>query len=443
LKSLCVHGHFSLPPRQDPFTGAIVRDADAAPFRNRYEQVTADCYLPNAALGNFNLMSFDFAPRLLSYLETHDTTTYSRIISADRGNAIATTFHHVILPQLARRDKMTQVKWGLKAFEAHFGRRAAGLWLPNLAVDDETLDVLAECGVEFTLLSSEQIRVARARGAGPYRLKLRSGRELTAFVRDHALSDKVAFELNWLGGAGMFAARYLAARSDDDLLLIATDGETYGHHHPGEEMFARYLLQQEALNAGYQVVPLAGFLRDHPPEIEAELPGPSSWRADGEDNLEERPSLNWKTPLRAALARLADAADAIYEREVRAVGLNPWALRDGYAEVLTNRVMGLLYLAGQAERALARPAEERVLALLRTQAHRMALFDSYAFLTEFNSIEMRLAVAHAACVSDLIAQATGEDLSADLRRALALATDPRGERTATEIYTEIVEAQHA
>ena len=442
MKHLCVHGHFSLPPRQDPFTGAIIRDADTAPFRNRYEQVTADCYLPNAVLGNFDLMSFDFAPALLGYLEVHDTTTYRRIISADRGNALATTFHHIVLPSLSHRDKVTQVTWGLKAFEAHFGHQAAGLWLPHMAVDEETLDVLAECGVEFTVLSSEQIRSARICGAGPYRMQLRGGRELAVFARDRALSDKVAFELNWLGGAGMFAARYLAPRPDDGLLLIATHGETYGHHHSGEEMFARYLLQQEALNAGYPVVRLAGFLRDHPPEVEARLPGPSSWRARGEEGME--PGLSaWKAPLREALDRLAETVDALYEHEARAAGFDPWALRNGYADVLTHRAMDLLYLAGQAERALARPAEERVLTLLRAQAHRLAMFDSYAFSeTEFNSIEMRIAVAHAARAASFIAHATGEDLSGDLRRALALATDSRGEHTAMEIYTEIVEAQH-
>ena len=304
MKYLCVHSHFSLPPRQDPFTGAMLRDADAAPFRTRYEQVTADCYLPNAVLGNFNLMSFDFAPTLLGYLETFDTTTYSRIISADRGNAIAMPFHHVNLPLLSHRDKVTQVKWGLKAFEAHFGRRAAGFWLPDMAVDDETLDVLVECGVEFTLLSSEQIQPTRACEAGPYRMKLKNGHELGVFARNRALSDKVAFELSWLGGAGMFAARYLAPHPDDKLLLIATNGETYGHHHSGEEMFARYLLQQEALNAGYQVVPLAGFMRDHPPEVEANLPGPSSWRANGPSSLEPGSSA-WKAPLRDAFLRLA------------------------------------------------------------------------------------------------------------------------------------------
>jgi hypothetical protein len=274
-------------------------------------------------------------------------------------------------------------------------------------------------------------------------MSLRGGRELAIFARDPILSNKIAFELNWLGGAGMFAARYLAPHPDDGLLLIATHGETYGHHHPGEEMFARYLLQQEALNAGYQVVPLAGFLRDHPPEVEARLPGPSSWRASSKDGMEPGQSA-WTVPLRAALDHLAEAADAIYEREARAAGLDPWALRNGYADVLTNRTMDLLYLAGQAERALTRPAEERVLTLLRAQAHRLAMLDNSAFSgTEFNSIEMRIAVAHAARATHLIALAASEDLSDDLGRALALATDSRSEHTAKEIYIEIVEAQHA
>ena len=277
MKYLCVHSHFSLPPRQDPLTGELPREASAAPFRNLYEQVTADCYRPNAVLGNFDLMSFDVAPTLLSWLEARDAATYSRIFSADRGNAIATTYHHVILPLLSRRDKVTQIAWGLKAFECSFGRKAAGLWLPDMAVDAETLDVLAECGVGFTLLSSEQVQGDLRFGAGPYRVRTASGREIAVFVRDRALSDKISFELNWLGGAGMFAARHLAPRTDDGLLLIATDGETYGHHHPDEEMFLRYLLHQEAPHAGYQVAPLSGFLRDHPPQSELTVDGPSSW----------------------------------------------------------------------------------------------------------------------------------------------------------------------
>jgi hypothetical protein len=447
LKYLCVHGHFSLPPRQDPLTGELSREADAAPFRNLYEQVTADCYRPNAVLGNFDLMSFDVAPTLLNWLEARDAATYSRVFSADRGNAIATTYHHVILPLLSRRDKVTQIAWGLKAFECCFGRKADGLWLPDMAVDAETLDALAECGVGFTLLSSEQVQGNLKFGAGPYRVRTASGREIAIFVRDRALSNKISFELNWLGGAGMFAARHLAPRADDGLLLIATDGENYGHHHPGEEMFLRYLLRQEAPHAGYQVSPLSGFLRDHPPQGELTVVGPSAWSCSHgvqrwQRECECASPAAWKAPLREALVRLADAADAIYEREAREAGLDPWLVRHGYADVLLNRVIGPVYLAGHVERVLTRQDKDCVLTLLSAQINRQAMFTSYAFFgTEFGTREMRNVLANAARVVGLVAQATGEDLSDTMRRDLALVTDPRGEHTAMEIYAEIVEAQ--
>jgi hypothetical protein len=449
LKYLCVHGHFSLPPRQDPLTGDLAREASAAPFRNLYEQVTADCYRPNAVLGNFDLMSFDVAPTLLSWLEARDAATYSRIFAADRGNAIATTYHHVILPLVSRRDKFTQVTWGLKAFECSFGRKANGLWLPDMAVDAETLDVLAECGVEFTLLSSEQVRGDLKFGAGPYRIRTPSGCEIAVFVRDRALSNKISFELNWLGGAGMFAARNLMPRTDDGLLLIATDGEAYGHHHPSEEMFLRYLLLQEAPNAGYQVVPLSGFLRDHPPQSELTLVSPSSWSCShGVQRWQcecgcAMPAA-WKAPLRKALTHLAGAADAIYECAAREAGFHPWLVRHDYAEVLLDRIIGPAYLANRAEHLYTRQEVDRVLMLLSAQIHRQAMFNSHAFFgTEFGTLEMRNVLANAARVVSLIAQATGEDLSDMLRHDLAHVIGPRGEHTAMEIYTEIVEAQHA
>jgi len=450
MRSLCVHCHFSLSPRQDPFTGELARETSAAPFRNLYEQATADCYRPNAVLGNFDLISFDLAPALLDWLEHRDAATYSRILAADRGNAMATTFHHVVLPLLSRRDKVTQIAWGSKAFEAHFGRKAEGLWLTDMAVDHETLEALAESGIVFTLLSSEQVQgdlTAEHVGAGPYRVRVGDGRELSVFARDHALSDKIAFELSRLGGAGIFAARYLAPRADEGLLLLATDGETYGHCHVGEEMFLRYLVRQEASHAGYQVVPLTGFLRDHPPKIEAHIASPSSWScAHGVERWQRececaRPAA-WKAPLRQALVRLADAADAIYEREARAADLDPWRVRDGYADVLMSRITGPLYLAGHEKHALTLQVEERVLLLLVAQAHRFAMFNSYAFFgTEFGAPEMRNVLAHAARAIDFIAQATGEDLSGDLRHDLAPARDPSGEISAADIYAEIVKAR--
>jgi hypothetical protein len=449
LKNLCIHAHLSLPPRRDPLTGEASRDPGTAPFRNLYEQVTADCYLPNAVLGNFDLISFDIATAVLAHMETQEAAAYSRILAADRGNAIATTFHPVALPGLSRRDKLTQVAWGRCAFLTHFGREPDGLWLHEMAVDDETLDVLAESGTKFTLLSAEQLRGDVSKGAGPYRVRTASGREIAIFARDQALSDKISFELNWLGGAGMFAARYLANRPDEGLLLIATAAETYGHYHLGEEMFLRYLVQREALQAGYQIAPLSGFLRDHPPQVDVQIFSPSSWRAGGErvNAKQQLESVGtcaaWTAPLCSALRTLAEAIDVLYEREARAAGLDAWATRNGFADVLLERVPELAYLATREVHTIERATEERLLLLLQAQAHRLAMFSSYALEeTEFGSIAMRYVIAHAARAVSLVAHATGDDLSGDVRRDLALATDPRGDRTATEIYTEIVEVQH-
>jgi hypothetical protein len=308
--------------------------------------------------------------------------------------------------------------------------------------------VLAESGIRFTLLSAEQLRSDVSQGAGPYRRRTAGGREIALFARNQELSDKISFELNWLGGAGMFAARYLANRPDEGLLLIATAAETYGHYHLGEEMFLRYLVQREALQAGYQIVPLSGFLRDHPPQVEVQVFSPSSWRAGGGCINAKQPSESagacaaWVAPLRSALRNLADAVDAIYECEAHAAGLDAWAARNGFADVLLERVPELAYLAACETHAIERATEERLLLLLQAQAHRLAMFSNYALEeTEFGSIAMRHVIAHAARAVSLVAHATGNDLSDDVRRDLARATDPRGDRTATEIYTEIVEAQ--
>jgi predicted glycosyl hydrolase (DUF1957 family) len=396
-------------------------------------------------LGNLDLASFDIAPAVLRHMEVQEAAAYSRILAADRGNAIATTYHPITLPSLTRRDKLTEVIWGQRAFLTHFGREAEGLWLHEMAVDDETLDVLAECGLRFTLLSSEQLRGDLAQGGGPYRVRTAGGRHVAVLARNRELSDKISFELNWLGGAGMFAARYLAARPDEGLLLLATDAETYGHYHPGEEMFLRYLLQREALQAGYRVTPLTTFVREHPPQATVNIFSPSSWRTGGEGIHEKQSGAEatWATPLRQALHGLADALDAIYECAARSAGLDAWALRNDFADVLLERTSESDFMSAHETRALAPATEERLLLLLQAQAHRLSMFSSDAFKeTEFGSITLRYVIAHAVRAVSLVADATGDDLSGTLRRDLAQATDPRGDRTATEIYTEIVEAQH-
>jgi alpha-amylase/alpha-mannosidase (GH57 family) len=183
-----VHGHFYQPPREDPFTGKIPREAGAEPYHNYNEKITAECYRPNAASGNFERISFNLGPTLAAWMSAHAADTYQRIVQSDQanvaasgvGNAIAQSAHHTILPLARRRDKIAQVAWGMASFEHRFGRKPTGMWLPEMAVDYETLEVLAGAGLSFTILSDEQIRGETGGRAGPYRVRLTTGRSIAS-----------------------------------------------------------------------------------------------------------------------------------------------------------------------------------------------------------------------------------------------------------------------
>ncbi|MCS7251683.1 MAG: hypothetical protein NZ572_04510, partial [Thermoflexus sp.] len=277
---LAVHGHFYQPPREDPWTGEVPLEPGAKPYRNFNEKITAECYRPLAERHLFEEISFNVGPTLIAWLARHHPETYQRILEADRanvargvGNAIAQSAHHTILPLARRRDKITQVYWGVKFFQHHFGRHPRGMWMPEMAVDLSTLEVLAEAGLTFAILSSEQVRGGLTRGAGPYRVRLEANAYFTVFVRDRDLSNQVAFALPSLGPADRWAKEILRGRSY--LTLIATDGETFGHHHREGVDFLERLLHPQA--PGYEVVTLTEYLRAHPPVEEIEVIQNTAW----------------------------------------------------------------------------------------------------------------------------------------------------------------------
>lgn len=287
MKSFCVHGHFYQPPREDPFTGVAPFEEEAEPFANFNEKVNAECYRPNAELGNFDALSFNLGPTLAAWLEGHDPPTYRRIIEADRrnraaygvGNALAQAYNHTILPLATQRDKETQIIWGIADFRHRFGHEPLGMWLPEMAVDQETLEVLASQGIAFTILSPPQAR-GQLDGAGPYRVRLPRGREIAVFFRDEALSNRLAFDPELKSSAKDFAESCLSGGHGPDgkgLCLVATDGETFGHHHWGRERFLHDLLYEEAPRVGYEVTFLTRYLQQHPPTAEVEIVDDTSW----------------------------------------------------------------------------------------------------------------------------------------------------------------------
>jgi alpha-amylase/alpha-mannosidase (GH57 family) len=356
VRSVVIHAHFYQPPRENPWTGVIERERSAAPDHDWNARITRECYAPLASirvgrdepdpprLDAYNFLSYDVGPTLLPWLEREAPETYAAMLRGDRlsrerlghGNAIAMPYHHVILPLCSRRDKETEVRWGIADFRRRFGREPVGLWLPETAVDEETLDVLAAEGIAFTVLAPHQVRRPPAHGL-PGRVRTAGGRSIAVFLYDGPLSHGVAFA-SLLEDATRWEKELLADRSRR-LVSIATDGETYGHHHRFADLALGALLYRLGSRRGIRVVNYAAALAAEAPREDVELVAPTSWscahgverwRADCGCRMTPGGSKQqrWRKPLREAVDWLAQQVHARYERLGAALPGGPWAFRD-------------------------------------------------------------------------------------------------------------------
>jgi alpha-amylase/alpha-mannosidase (GH57 family) len=450
-----IHGHFYQPPREDPFTGEMPREAGAEPYHDYNEKITAECYQPNAEAGNFDRISFNIGPTLIQWLAHYQPAAYERIIQADRtyqqtrgaGNAIAQPVHHTILPLARRHDKITQIAWGIGSFRRRFQRQPRGLWLPEMAVDLPTLQILSEHGLSFTILSEEQVRGDLRAGAGPYRVRLPEGGYFAVFVRDRFLSNQLSFDMAHIADGRKWLEWNLRGRSD--LALIATDGETFGHHHRnGVQLLADILRPDEA---SYTLVTLTEYLRTHPPTIEIEVNERTAWscthglaRWDTGCNCTPGDS-SWKPILRSALDLLADEIDAIYQYETRRLLADPWRLIYQYIDVVLGKVQAMTLVREMAAVNLTTAQSLCVAQLAQAQLHRQRMFSSCGwFFEQLDRPEPRYVVAQAMRAIQLVKQATGIDLGANFRQTLCAARcgpapHPIGDRpihTAADLYDE-------
>ncbi len=289
---LCLHGHFYQPPRENPFTNQIPPEPAATPFANFNEKITVEYYAPNAEAGNFDALNFDLGPTLAAWLEKAHPEVLKRIVEADHrhvarygvGNAMAQAYNHTILPLATTRDKQTQITWGLSDFRHRYGREATGMWLAETAVDLETLDILAQHGITYTVLAPWQA-ASPIDPSEPYRVRLFGGRSITVFFYNAPLSGGVSFDWNTTSNADLFAANYLPGQLQESkreagqpqLILIATDGELYGHHRPWRDKFLSHLINFGAPAYGFEVCTLERYMRMFPATREAELRLPSAW----------------------------------------------------------------------------------------------------------------------------------------------------------------------
>jgi hypothetical protein len=467
---VAIHGHFYQPPRENPWLERVEVQDSAAPHHDWNARVAAECYAPNSAarrvdpqnrivdvVNNFAQVAFDVGPTLMAWLERERPAVHAAIVEADRasraarghGNAIAQAYGHAILPLCSRRDKVTQVRWGLADFRHRFGREAEGLWLPETAVDRETLEVLADEGLRFTILAPGQAAAAREAagewrtaatgidGRRAYRCAPAPGREIALFFYDGPTSHAIAFG-GLLDSGDAFAARVLGGFGEapwPQLVHVATDGESYGHHHRfGEMALAAACAGIEA--GGVTLTNHAAFLAAHPPTAEARIVEGSSWscvhgverwRADCGCRAGRSPgwSQAWRAPLREALDWLRDTVDPLYEARAGALLKDPWAARDDYVRVLLDRSLASVdaFVERHQLRPLALAERVQLLKCLELQRHRLLMYTSCGwFFDEISGLETVQVLRYAARAVELAHELGGDAaLEASLVRRLAAA----------------------
>lgn len=489
---ICIHGHFYQPPRENAWLETVELQDSAYPYHDWNERITAECYAPNSVarilddqgqivqlVNNYSRISFNFGPTLLQWLENNEAEVYEAILSADRlsmqrfaghGSAIVQPYNHMILPLASRRDRRTQVLWGIADFECRFKRRPEGLWLPETAVDLETLEILAEEGIRFTILAPHQAsRMLRADApqwqdvtggkidpTRAYSQQLASGKSISLFFYDGPIARAVAFE-GLLTRGDHFADRLLGAFSGQpswpQLVHIATDGESYGHHHRFGDMALAYALNQIESKNLAQLTNYGEYLERHPPTQQVEIVEKSSWSCfHGIDrwwsncgcSTGGQPNWNqeWRTPLRNALDWLRDSLSGPFETQARKFLKDPWAARDDYIDVVHNRAPEIVerFFSRHAVGPLDASSTVIALKLLELQRHTMLMYTSCGwFFDDLSGIETVQIVQYAARVVQLSEELFGESPESQFVEKLSAAKSNLSDRGGgRDIYDRLV-----
>ncbi len=434
---ICIHGHFYQPPRENPWLEAIEVQDSAYPYHDWNERINAECYAPNTAsrildpdfkiidiVNNYSRISFNFGPTLLSWMENFAPETYAAIIDADvqsrknfsgHGSAIAQVYNHMIMPLANLRDRVTQVRWGIADFVKRFGREPEGMWLAETAVDLLTLDILADHGIKFTILAPRQASRCRPIGTQEwqdasgekidtkmaYVCHLPSGRKINLFFYDGAISKDIAFG-NLLVSGESFAHRINSAFTggpNPQMVHIATDGETYGHHYKRADMALSYCMYDVESHGHAKITIYGEFLEKHPPSHEAEIfentswsceHGIERWRSDCGCNTGAGWRQPWRAPLREDMDWLRDQLIPLYEKQMKAFTDDPWALRDDYINVVLDRTDALVekFFTKNIRKVLKSEEKQKVLSLLEMQRNAMLMYTSCGwFFDEISGIE--------------------------------------------------------
>jgi alpha-amylase/alpha-mannosidase (GH57 family) len=522
MRALIIHGHFYQPPRENPWTGVIDPEPSAAPFHDWNERIHAECYGPNSAVtivsssgderlvNNYENVSFDFGPTLLSWLERQHPDTYARILAADaasvvkhkgHGNAIAHAYNHAILPLCNERDQRTQVRWGMADFRYRFSREPESMWLPETACNDDVLGLLIDEGLRFVILAPQQARRVRSRTGIPacpgetektsvavdrgqtgksvlpdgdwniidgntvdtsvaynYFHRDGSGRSLAVFFYSQELAHAIAFEQALTASASLIDRFARWNRAAPGLINIATDGESYGHHHKFGELCLAYALEVDGPARGFSTTNYGAYLDQHPPAMEVEISngeygegsswscahGVSRWNRDcgcqtgGEAGWNQ----SWRKPLRDALDFLRDEAAGWFEATRGELFIDPWAARDdSISLILDEQKSREEFLHYHAPRELTPEEQRRALLHLELQRNAQLMYTSCAwFFNDISGIEPIQILKYACRAIDLMSQLR---LPSPRRQFLEILARAKSNRTelgnAADIYRRLVE----
>ncbi|MGP8175690.1 MAG: DUF3536 domain-containing protein, partial [Terracidiphilus sp.] len=496
---ICIHGHFYQPPRENPWLETVETQDTAAPYHDWNERICAECYAPNGAarivnnknqitriVNNYARMSFNFGPTLLSWLKENAQRTYRMILDGERrsrksfkghSSAMAQVYNHIILPLASRRDRITQIRWGIADYQHHYGAAPEGMWLAETAADTESLELLAQHGIKFTVLAPHQCRRIRSlmEGAGkddagwtetpgaivdttrPYLMRFDSGVSIAVFFYDGPIARAIAFE-GLLNSGESLAARLKGGFKDNaqpQLVHVATDGESYGHHHKYGEMALAYALRLLERDKTVKLTNYGSYLAQFPPEYEAEIVentswscphGVERWRSDcGCNSGKQGWNQAWRAPLRRTLDELRDAVAPLTEQEGSKLFRDVWAARDSYIQVVLDRSPETQDRFFAENQSHSLTAEERVCALelMELQRHTQLMYTSCGwFFDDISGIEAVQVIAYAARVLQLAQELFGEQAGALEPNFLARLAEARSNVAAAgdgaRIYNEKV-----
>jgi alpha-amylase/alpha-mannosidase (GH57 family) len=479
---ICIHGHFYQPPRENPWLETVETQDTAAPYHDWNERICAECYSTNGAarivnnknqisriVNNYARISFNFGPTLLSWLLENAPRTYRMVLDGERrsrksfnghSSAMAQVYNHVILPLANPRDRITQIRWGIADYQRHYGLPPEGMWLAETAVDNDSLELLAQHGIKFTVLAPHQCRRIRPLNDGanwtdtpdatvdttrPYLVRFESGVSIAIFFYNGPISRAIAFE-GLLDSGESFAARLKTGfnnNSQPQLVHVATDGESYGHHHKYGEMALAFALRMLEQDPTVKLTNYGSFLEQFPPEYEAEIVENTSWScAHGIERWRSdcgcnggKPGWNqaWRAPLRQALDELRDALISLTEQEGSKLFNDVWGARDGYIEAILDRSSQSVerFFRAHQLRVLTVPERIRALELMEMQRHAQLMYTSCGwFFDDISGIETVQVIAYAARVLQLAREISGEAAASLEPAFLARLAEARSNLTA-------------